>query len=51
MLLWITHTTDIRVTELAEIEIADVLYPSVSVVVHYEGLSCPQHISHAHQMH
>ncbi|GAB3478913.1 hypothetical protein [Azotobacter salinestris] len=28
MLLWITHTTGIRVTELALLEVADVLYPS-----------------------
>lgn len=31
MLLWITHTTGIRVTELAQLEIADVLYPSGAV--------------------
>lgn len=28
MLLWITHTTGMRVTELALLEVADVLYPS-----------------------
>lgn len=28
MLLWLTHTTGIRVTELALLEVADVLYPS-----------------------
>jgi len=28
MLLWLTHTTGIRVTELALLEIGDVLYPS-----------------------
>lgn len=28
MLLWLTHTTGVRVTELALLEIADVLYPS-----------------------
>lgn len=31
MLLWITHTTGIRVTELAQVEISDVLYPSGAV--------------------
>ena len=31
MLLWVTHTTGIRVTELAQLEIADVLYPSGAV--------------------
>lgn len=31
MLLWVMHTTGIRVTELAQIEIADVLYPSEAV--------------------
>ncbi|WP_455233160.1 tyrosine-type recombinase/integrase [Geopseudomonas aromaticivorans] len=31
MLLWITHTTGIRVTELALLEVADVLYPSGAV--------------------
>jgi hypothetical protein len=33
MLLWLTHTTDIPVTELALPEIGDVLYPSGSRVV------------------
>lgn len=28
MLLWLTHTTGIRVTELALLEVADVLYPT-----------------------
>lgn len=28
MLLWLTHTTGIRVTELALLEVADVLYSS-----------------------
>lgn len=28
MFLWITHTTGVRVTELALLEVADVLYPS-----------------------
>lgn len=28
MLLWLTHSTGIRVTELALLEVADVLYPS-----------------------
>lgn len=28
MLLWLTHTTGIRVTELALLEVADVMYPS-----------------------
>lgn len=27
MLLWLTHTTSIRVTELALLEVADVLHP------------------------
>lgn len=31
MLLWVTHTTGIRVTELALLEVADVLYPSGAV--------------------
>ncbi|RMV90781.1 hypothetical protein ALP02_200195 [Pseudomonas coronafaciens pv. garcae] len=31
MLLWVTHTTGIRVTELAQLEISDVLYPSGTV--------------------
>lgn len=31
MLLWVTHTTGIRVTELALLEIGDVLYPSGAI--------------------
>lgn len=31
MLLWITHTTGIRVTELAQLRIDDVLYPSGAI--------------------
>lgn len=31
MLLWITHTTGIRVTELALLEVADVLFPSGAI--------------------
>ncbi|WP_055137503.1 site-specific integrase [Pseudomonas corrugata] len=31
LLIWITHTTGIRVTELAQLEVADVLYPSGAV--------------------
>lgn len=31
MLLWLTHTTGIRVTELALLEVADVLYPSGTI--------------------
>ena len=31
LLLWLTHTTGIRVTELALLEVADVLYPSVTI--------------------
>jgi site-specific recombinase XerD len=31
MLLWLTHTTGIRVTELALLEVADVLYPSGAI--------------------
>ncbi|WP_243787611.1 site-specific integrase [Pseudomonas amygdali] len=31
LLLWLTHTTGIRVSELAQVEIADVLYPSGAV--------------------
>lgn len=31
MLLWITHTTGIRATELALLEVADVLYPSGAI--------------------
>ena len=31
MLLWVTHTTGIRVTELALLEVGDVLYPSGSI--------------------
>lgn len=30
-LLWLTHTTGIRVTELALLEVADVLYPSGAI--------------------
>lgn len=30
-LLWLTHPTDIRVTELAMLEVADVLYPSGAI--------------------
>lgn len=30
MLLWLTHTTGIRVTELALLKVADVLYPQRS---------------------
>lgn len=31
MLLWLTHTTGVRVTELALLEVADVLYPSGAI--------------------
>ena len=31
MLLWLTQTTGIRVTELALLEVADVLYPSGAI--------------------
>lgn len=31
LLLWLTHTTGIRVTELALLEVADVLYPSGAI--------------------
>ncbi len=31
MLLWVTHTTGIRVTGLAQLEVGDVLYPSGSI--------------------
>ena len=31
MLLWLTHTTGIRVTELALLEVADVLYPGSAI--------------------
>lgn len=31
MLLWLTHPTGIRVTELALLEVADVLYPSGTI--------------------
>jgi hypothetical protein len=31
MLLWLTHTTGIRVTELALLEVADLLYPSIVI--------------------
>lgn len=31
MLLWLTHTTGVRVTELVLLEIADVLYPSGAI--------------------
>lgn len=31
MLLWLTHTAGIRVTELALLEIGDVLYPSGAI--------------------
>jgi len=31
MLLWLTHTTGVRVTELAFVEVADVLYPSGAI--------------------
>lgn len=31
LLVWITHTTGVRVTELAQLEVADVLYPSGAV--------------------
>lgn len=31
MLLWVTHTTGIRVTELALLEVGDVLYPSGAI--------------------
>lgn len=31
ILLWLTHTTGIRVTELALLEVADVLYPSGAI--------------------
>ncbi|RMP11971.1 Site-specific recombinase, phage integrase family [Pseudomonas syringae pv. persicae] len=31
MLLWLTHTTGVRVTELALLEVTDVLYPSGAI--------------------
>lgn len=31
MLLWVTHTAGLRVTELALLEVADVLYPSGAI--------------------
>lgn len=31
LLLWLNHTTGIRVTELALLEVADVLYPSGAI--------------------
>jgi len=31
MLSWVTHTTGIHVTELALLEVGDVLYPSGSI--------------------
>jgi len=31
LLLWLTHTTGIHVTELALLEVADVLYPSGAI--------------------
>ncbi len=31
LLLWLTHTTGLRVTELAQLEISSVLYPSGAV--------------------
>lgn len=31
MLLWLTHTTGIRVTQLPVLEIGDVLYPSGAI--------------------
>ncbi len=31
LLVWITHTTGVRVTELAQLEVADVLFPSGAV--------------------
>lgn len=31
LLLWLTHTTGVRVTELAQLDIASVLYPSGAV--------------------
>jgi integrase/recombinase XerD len=34
MLLWLTHTTSIRVTELALLEVADVLYPALKPEVY-----------------
>lgn len=33
MLLWLTHTTGIRVTELALLEMGDMLYPCGSRVM------------------
>lgn len=31
MLLWLTHTTGVRVTDLALLEVTDVLYPSRAI--------------------
>lgn len=31
MLLWLTHTTGVRVTELALVKVADVVYPSWAI--------------------
>lgn len=48
MLLWITHTTGIRVTELALLRIDDVLYPSGAIrqEVTY-GQKSPKAVGHA----
>ena len=44
MLLWLTHTTGIRVTELALLEVADVLYPCGAIK---SGVYLPQTLPRA----
>lgn len=39
LLLWLTHTTGIRVTELALLEVADVLYQA-GIVAQWQTLTC-----------
>lgn len=57
MLLWLTHTTGVRVTELALLEVADVLYPSgaikhrsVSTRRNRQGLPTAQCVSYPSTM-
>jgi site-specific recombinase XerD len=49
MLLWLTHTTGIRVTELALLEVADVLYPSgvIKPEVYYRQAGIKHGSSHS----
>jgi len=48
MLLWLTHTTGIRVIELALLEFADVLCPSVAIKPEAASCQAPEHLPATH---